>query len=224
MPEPTFAEDGTAIPPSIKIGDKEYTAKEIQTLETQTAELRRTLTEKGEEISSLRDKTKNAPANPAPAQFTEDEKADLEYFKRMGFSDKESVQKIIDDRLSSQKEEIVKEAEDRAFARLSAQDKQKMVQSQIEQLSEEYDFVDKEEFKTYIKENAERFGKLSVNEIAQLKYGKQFEARKIKPSDLPSAENSDEGRAPEPKIKPMKSLSDKGVNSFLRDKLFKTIE
>ena len=214
--DPLFAADGSTIPSSIKVGDKEYTAEEIQELEDDRKNLARGLTVKSEELKSLKTKVDEVKFGDRPASdLNDDEVEDLKYLNdKLHFMTKDQVSEM----LSQRESEIEKRVEER----LSNDKKQSEVLSRIDQLSEKYSFIKKEEFTAFIKDNAERFGKLTVDEIANIKYATQFGAQGIKPDDLPSVEPSNAGR-PEPKAKIMK-LGSNEMNSFLRETMSNKVE
>ena len=173
--------------PSIKIGDKEYTEKEIQALEESKKFFQSENSKKEEKLKEyerLSEKVNDINSGEAKAELTQAEKDDLIYMKKIGFI----TQKEHEDALAKVKEETIKETEEKLTQKEKDAKKEalrKKIKAEITALDEKYSFVKSEDLEKFMSEKAEKGTVLSTEEAFKLFYYEQLVASGIKPENLP---------------------------------------
>lgn len=215
------ADEAAKTPPTIKIGDKEYTASEIQALEEAKAKteeekalLQSDYTKKAQrlaELEKLQEKVDDIKSGSADASdLTAAELEDLKYFRKLGFLPKEEHEKILEEKLAAKEKEL-EEKETKREMRIR-------VEKEIDELATKHDFVKKDELAKFLSDKADAGAILTTDEAFTLLYKDVIIANNVKPEELPGVDKTSKAEAPT-KTDKVFELGSREMNAYLKERL-----
>ncbi len=219
-------EEEIVTPPTMKVGEKEYTPEDVeqlvadrQQLEDSKKSLQADYTRKAQKLAeyekgTLRQKIEGVASGEADATMSEQEIADMQYLSKLGFVPKTQLDAVL-----TKLDEV-----ESKFTSKERDQKLKEITTQIDSLQAEHKFIDKQKLTDYMIERAKTGTVLAPDEAAYLLYKTEFGVAGKRPAPLPGFEGSPKARQEVETSGKPPALDSKQMNDLIRTRLLEATE